>query len=180
MTPRRRQPPPQPQDQTTEGERPLYSRTEDKRLRERDEQALMDLARSLVDLSAKQLAKLRLPEGVLAVVEDTRRLSHPAARNRSLRLVRTALRGDDADAIRQRLRVVLDPSLAPNDLERWRERLLQEGDEALTAFLEAYPAADRQQLRQLLRNVQKARVEERVTCLRALSKVLRAHLNAAE
>jgi ribosome-associated protein len=180
MPPRRRQPPFEPQEQSPEGERPLYSRTEDKRLRERDEQALMDLARSLVDLSAKQLAKLRLPEEVLSVVEETRRLSHPAARHRSLRLVRAALRGDDADAIRQRLRVIMDPSLAPNDLERWRARLLQEGDAALSAFLEAYPAADRQQLRQLLRNVQKATDADRVSCARALSKALRAHLHAAD
>ncbi|SOO30196.1 conserved hypothetical protein [Xanthomonas phaseoli pv. phaseoli] len=37
-------------------------------------------------------------------------------------------------------------------VERWRERLLAEGDVALSELLEAYPAADRQQLRQLVRN----------------------------
>src|SRR3546814_9755190 len=36
--------------------------------------------------------------------------------------------------------------------ERWRERLLEEGDAALAELIEAHPSADRQQLRQLVRN----------------------------
>jgi ribosome-associated protein len=40
-------------------------------------------------------------------------------------------------------------------VERWRNRLITEGNEALTELLEAYPEADRQQIRQLIRNIQK-------------------------
>ena len=36
--------------------------------------------------------------------------------------------------------------------ESWRTRLLEEGDAALAELLDAYPAADRQRLRQLVRN----------------------------
>lgn len=42
-------------------------------------------------------------------------------------------------------------------LERWRDRMVEEGDEALHAFLALYPHADRQQLRQWIRNAQKER-----------------------
>ena len=38
-----------------------------------------------------------------------------------------------------------------HELEAWRDTLLQEGDSALQGFLQRYPAGDRQQLRQLLR-----------------------------
>src|SRR5690606_40270418 len=36
--------------------------------------------------------------------------------------------------------------------ERWRERLLAEGDAALAELLDAHPDADRQKLRQLVRS----------------------------
>src|SRR3546814_1625670 len=36
--------------------------------------------------------------------------------------------------------------------ERWRERLLEDGDAALAELIEAHPSTDRQQLRQLVRN----------------------------
>jgi ribosome-associated protein len=37
-------------------------------------------------------------------------------------------------------------------VEAWRERLLSDGDTALAELLVEYPSADRQRLRQLLRN----------------------------
>ena len=37
-------------------------------------------------------------------------------------------------------------------VEAWRERLLDEGDAALGALLDEHPTADRQHLRQLVRN----------------------------
>jgi len=36
-------------------------------------------------------------------------------------------------------------------LEKWRDRLALEGDSALSEFVEQYPTADRQHLRQLQR-----------------------------
>jgi ribosome-associated protein len=39
--------------------------------------------------------------------------------------------------------------------EQWRDRLIAEGNEALTELLDEQPHADRQALRQLLRNAQK-------------------------
>ncbi|MEJ7747565.1 MAG: ribosome biogenesis factor YjgA, partial [Luteimonas sp.] len=44
-----------------------------------------------------------------------------------------------------------------HQVEAWRDRLLADGDAALNALLDKYPAADRQRLRQLARNA----VEER-------------------
>src|SRR5690606_7042094 len=41
---------------------------------------------------------------------------------------------------------------AMHRVEAWRDRLLAEGDEALAELIEQYPDADRQGLRQLVRN----------------------------
>ncbi|MBI3776756.1 MAG: DUF615 domain-containing protein, partial [Gammaproteobacteria bacterium] len=38
------------------------------------------------------------------------------------------------------------------ELERWRDRLIAEGDAAISAFVENYPQADRARLRTLARN----------------------------
>ena len=43
-------------------------------------------------------------------------------------------------------------------LERWRERLLSEGNDALTELLNQYPSADSQRLRQMIRNAQQESV----------------------
>ena len=40
------------------------------------------------------------------------------------------------------------------ELERWRDRLLAEGDAAISAFMEVHPHADRARLRMLARNAQ--------------------------
>src|SRR5688500_13568258 len=41
---------------------------------------------------------------------------------------------------------------AMHRVEAWREKLLAEGDDALAQLLDEYPHADRQSLRQLVRN----------------------------
>lgn len=59
-------------------------------------------------------------------------------------------------------------------VERWRERLLAESDVALAELLEAYPAADRQQLRQLVRNAISERAKNKPPrAYRELFQVLR-------
>src|SRR5690606_5525597 len=59
-------------------------------------------------------------------------------------------------------------------IEAWRDRLLEDGDEALAALLAEYPQADRQQLRQLARNVHAERNKGKPPhAFRELSWVLR-------
>src|SRR3546814_12176571 len=70
----------------------------------------------------------------------------------------TLFRSDDEalDAIRDALDAGGESARQETALlhraERWRERLLEEGDAALAELIEAHPSADRQQLRQLVRN----------------------------
>jgi len=46
-------------------------------------------------------------------------------------------------------------------LEAWRDRLLAEGDAALPELLAEFPGADRQQLRQLIRNAHRERAAQK-------------------
>ena len=158
--------------------RDLRSRSDARRERKQSEAQLMALAEQLVSLSERMLSKVQLPESLLEVVQRTRSIQSPQARNRALRALRIELRSLDAVELQRHVKTVLDPSHGGVGklIETWRERLVARPAEELTAFLEQYPDADRRQLRQLLRNVEKAAEADKVESLRALTRVLREHV----
>ena len=62
-------------------------------------------------------------------------------------------------------------------VEHWRERLLAEGDAALAGLLEEHPSADRQRLRQLVRNANEEKLRNKPPrAFRELFRELRALL----
>jgi len=125
---------------------------------------IFELGEKLVALSAAQLAKLPLPEDLLPHIEDTQRIPSQIARKRQLQFLAKQMRREEdetLDAIRDALDAGGDASRREtahlHQAEAWRDRLLSDGDAALTQLLDKYPSADRQRLRQLARNA----VEER-------------------
>ena len=87
-------------------EEDLTSRTDRRKERLAEEQSLLALAEALVDLSEQALERLNLPEDLLDPVADCRLLRSAAAKNRGLRLVRSALRNLD-EAERRRIRAAM-------------------------------------------------------------------------
>jgi ribosomal 50S subunit-associated protein YjgA (DUF615 family) len=96
------------QAKAQEDDRDLRSRTDARLERKHSEASLAELARALVEVSDRQLAKLELPEALLDAVRETRAIRSAGARNRALRVVRKELRGGDAAAIQEQLAEV-DP-----------------------------------------------------------------------
>jgi ribosome-associated protein len=90
-----------PTDPAADLEEDLTSRTDRRKERLAEEQALLTLAETLVDLSEQALSRLALPEEVLDPVADARLVRSAAAKNRSLRLVRAALRNLDESELRR-------------------------------------------------------------------------------
>jgi ribosome-associated protein len=125
----------------------------------RDALDVLALAQRLVALDAGTLAKLPIPEYLHPHIADTRRITSHIAHKRQLAfLAKQMRREDDAtlDAIRDALdaggeAARLETALL-HRVEAWRDRLLDEGDAALTQLLAEHPHADRQRLRQLVRN----------------------------
>jgi ribosome-associated protein len=113
----------------------------------------------LIKMSTAQLADFPLTPDLLDALEESHRIKGHGAMRRHVRRVGKLLRHADSDAIRQLLERLDNSALLEkqrfHQLERWRDRLLEEGDGALTELLELYPEADRQQLRQLIRAAQK-------------------------
>jgi ribosome-associated protein len=120
---------------------------------------VLALGEKLVALSEAQLAKLPIPDDLLPHIRDAKRITSHVAHKRQLAFLAKQMRREDdeaLDAIRDALDVGGDAArretAALHRVETWRERLLADGDAALAELLAEHPAADRQHLRQLVRN----------------------------
>ncbi len=120
---------------------------------------VLALGATLVSLTPAQLARLPIPEDLLEHIEYSKRITAHGARKRQLAFLAKQMRREE-DATLEAIRDALEANSATSKrsvalmhrIERWRERLLAEGDAALAELLEEFPDADRQQLRTLVRN----------------------------
>lgn len=120
---------------------------------------VLALAGTLAELDPGRLDRLPVPEHLLPHIAEARRISSHIARKRQLAFLAKQMRREDdevLDAIRDALdaggEAARQETAQLHHAERWRERLLDEGDAALGELLAEFPAADRQKLRQLVRN----------------------------
>lgn len=132
--------------------------------RKQEMHELQALGAALVELAEPQLAELSLDSRLHEAVLAARRIKSHEAKRRQLQYIGRLMRAVDAAPIRARL-AALEGSSAQatarhRRLETWRERLLAD-DEALTEFAAAFPSADLQALRALLRNARKEMKESK-------------------
>ncbi|TWI04941.1 ribosome-associated protein [Luteimonas cucumeris] len=129
---------------------------------------VLALGQQLVALSPGQLDKLPIPDGLRPHIAETQRITSPIARKRQLAFLAKQMRREDddtLDAIRDALDAGGEASRRETAIlhraEAWRERLLAEGDSALAELLTDHPDADRQRLRQLIRNAGEERAKNK-------------------
>ncbi|QNH21932.1 hypothetical protein HEP73_02863 [Xanthomonas sp. GW] len=129
---------------------------------------VLTLGEKLVALTPAQLAKLPVPESLIPHIEESKRITSHIAHKRQLAfLAKQMRREDDAtlDAIREAMDANSDGArrevAAIHRVEDWRTRLLADGDSALSELLGHYPEADRQRLRQLIRNAKEERLKNK-------------------
>ena len=120
---------------------------------------VLELGAKLSELSDAQLAKLPIPENLMPHIVETRRITSHIAHKRQLQFLAKQMRREDEetlDAIRDALdekgEAARKEVAQMHRVESWRDRLLDDGDDALAAFIDEFPSADRQHLRQLVRN----------------------------
>lgn len=131
----------------------------------REMHALVDLGRKLTTLKKDQLALLPLTDMLKKALEDAPKHKSNIANKRHMQYVGKLLRDQDIDFIQSFLEQIDSSSREYNErfhaLEQWRDRLVSEGDDALTDLLHQYPTADRQHLRQLIRLAQQEAAQEK-------------------
>lgn len=122
---------------------------------------VLALAHVLVDKSEAELGKLPMDDALRAHVRDAARITSAIARKRAVAFLAKQMRKED-DEVLDAIRDALDANsegarrqvALMHRAESWRTRLLEGGDDALAAFIDENPGADRQRLRQLVRNAQ--------------------------
>ncbi len=131
--------------------------------RKREAEALQALGEQIIRLPAAQFAELPLPDELRAAMLTARDLTRHGALRRQRQYVGKLMRNTDVEPIRAALARLQQSDAAAtarlHQLEHWRERLLAEGDAALTELLDLHPAADRQQLRQLIRSARQEQTQ---------------------
>lgn len=119
--------------------------------------ALQELGAELVALNDERLASIALPERLYEAVVAAKNLRGFEARRRQMQYIGKLMRSLDPEPIRARLEAWKAPAREHAAqlrlMEQWRERLLSESS-ALNEFLAAYPDADAQRLRALVRDTQ--------------------------
>lgn len=124
----------------------------------REMHELQALGERLCALSEDQIDALDISPKLRDAALESKRITKHEARRRHMQYMGRLVREDGADAealseaierIDQRKRKTDDRF---HQLEEWRDRLIEGDDDLVEEIVAAHPAADRQRIRQLVRN----------------------------
>ncbi|MFT7267114.1 MAG: ribosome-associated protein [Porticoccus sp.] len=120
---------------------------------------LQKIGEKLISLSSGKLAKIPMPEELLEAVMLARRLKNREGKRRQMQYIGKCMRSADSQKITAALESFDHQSEGfrqeQQRLEQWRDRLIAEGDRAISELMLESPEIDRQHLRQLIRQAHK-------------------------
>ncbi len=123
----------------------------------RESHALQELGEELVEMPEGKLQKFDLPEPLKLAIYEARKLRNREAKRRQLQYIGKLMRISDTTGIQQTFSEMDQKSLIYTkrlkQLEHWQAQIINQGTAAINAFLETYPKADRQKLRNLQRQI---------------------------
>jgi ribosome-associated protein len=141
--------------------------------------ALQALGEKLVELSADQIKKIDMPLELLDALLFARTIKKGEARRRQLQYIGVLMREADPEPIRKALDIIgrgqLQDAKQIEELERWRDGLVEGSDGLLEEIVSRFPGAERQTLRRLVLSARKEREGNKPPkASRALFRFLRA------
>ena len=156
-----------------------------KSARKRERLALQDLAEEMLGLPRAELEGLGLGPDTWAAIDETARIKDRRAMRRHVKRVANCLAREESTAPLQalldaRAEQARQATARHHRVERWRARLIDEGDAALTELLDTHPQADRQRLRTAVRAAQRDAERGRPEAPRKLFRLLRELMDAAD
>ncbi len=147
----------------------------------RDMTGLQKLGEELTTLNKKQLEKLPLSDVLRAAIAEYVRLPNSnGARRRQLQFIGKIMRDTNHEEIQAELDKMRTPDRAQvrraQLIEEWGERLLVGTEEEINAFVNDYPLAERQAIRQIVRNYSKDNDEAARTHRRRLLNYIKEYI----
>ncbi|EAQ98989.1 ribosome biogenesis factor YjgA [Congregibacter litoralis] len=132
----------------------------------REMTARQELGEALCELSARELEQIPIEdEDLLAAIAETARIKHHSALRRHRQYIGKLMRRIDPEPLQGALDALYQSrkqeTLVFKGLEALRDTLISDGDKALGPVLEKHPEADRQHLRQLIREAQREAVAQK-------------------
>ncbi len=125
----------------------------------REMEALQALGKTLTELKPAQLKEVPISEELAYAIEVYNKINQREGKRRQMQFIGKLMRDSDHEAIQAAVDLFDSSSKAYaqqfHQLEAWRTRLIDEGNDALSDFIEAHDHVDVQHLRQLVRNAKK-------------------------
>lgn len=152
----------------------------------RDMQDLQELGKQLMSLPVDQLNQLPMSETLRAALLEAGRIRQHEARRRHLQFVGKVIRQEEHLEVLSNAVAAFDTGSAEHTrrqhlTERWRDRLIDEGDSVISELLEYAPGIDVQHLRNLARNARRdAKAGKNTGHARKLFRFLRDHIDEQE
>ena len=149
--------------------------------KKREADVLQKVGVKLVALSLDKLDDLPLSPQLRQAIIDAKSLRSHGAIRRQAQLIGKLMRTTESDDILTAYEQLLAEDSAQtaqfHDVEHWRDRLINDGKDALTEFIDAHQPPDVQQLRQLIKKAVDEQKSERHTgAAKALFRYLRSCL----
>lgn len=128
-------------------------------------QQLQDLGKQLTELTASKLAEVPMDPELEEAIATFHRIKSREAKRRQMQFIGKLMRDADVEAIEAVLNSHKERDLQRLRFDRlaedWRDRLLEQGNDALSTFFNEHPSADHQQLRNLLREAGKEKANNK-------------------
>ncbi|KPK02810.1 MAG: hypothetical protein AMK71_00955 [Nitrospira bacterium SG8_35_4] len=140
--------------------------------------SLQELGERLVKLSNELINDIELPSEIYDAVRFAKTLKKHGALRRQMQYIGTLMRKYDTLSIQEALHNLetgnYRKALAFQELEQWRDELIEGNMTLMDEILKTYPNADRQQLSQLVRQARKEMKSDKAPhASRALFRYLR-------
>lgn len=147
--------------------------------KKREADALQQIGVTLISWSATKLDALPLPDNLRKAIVEAKQLKSHGAKRRQAQLIGKLMRASDYEAIVAAYEQMREEDSAVtanfHEVELWRDKLIEQGKEALTEFIDIYQPEDVQQLRQLIKKAADDKLKEKNSgAAKALFRYLRA------
>lgn len=126
---------------------------------------MQGLGEKMIALNKEDLASIHMDDELRRAIEEAQRMKSHGALKRQRQYIGKVIRNLEDDTLEPQLNRILHKHDIHNAnfkrMEKWRDAMLENGDEAINGFLEQYPDADRHHLRQLIRNAKKEKLNNK-------------------
>lgn len=148
-----------PQDELPDQEPPSKSQ------RKREMIARQKLGEQLTELKPQQLAGIPMDDRLREAIAELGHIHHREGRRRHLQFIGKLMRVADHEAIAEAYEALQTQGHQQvqqhHRVEQWRDRLLSNDAQALPEFIDTYKPEDIQQLRQLVRQAQREKEQNK-------------------